>query len=121
VPSSPIGNHPSLCSKQEDFRYYERCIEAIVDNSPDARVFVLIHKMDLIPDIDRDQVFKERSDLIRSRSFGMDVVTFRTSIWDETLYKVYDTRSYSTPHPHPSLPSFLSLGLTTTRDLMWYY
>ena len=80
---------------EEDFKYYERCIQAIVDNSNNARVFVLIHKMDLIPEDQRDRVFAERTELIKSRSYGLEVVTFRTSIWDETLYKAWSSIVYS--------------------------
>lgn len=34
------------------------------------------------------QVFKEREAELRRRSNPMDITCFRTSIWDETLYKV---------------------------------
>jgi hypothetical protein len=34
------------------------------------------------------QVYKEREAELRRRSNPMDITCFRTSIWDETLYKV---------------------------------
>jgi hypothetical protein len=87
--------HPTLRSPQKDLRYYETTMEAIAQNSPDAQVFCLLHKMDLIAEDARDRVFAERSDGIRSRSLGIPVSFFRTSIWDETLYKAWSTIVYS--------------------------
>ncbi len=57
-------------------------------NSPDAHVFVLIHKMDLIREDLRDSVLQEKDTEIRKKSAGMNLTIFGTSIWDETLYKV---------------------------------
>lgn len=74
-----------------DLDYYASTIDALAQLSPDARVFVLLHKMDLIPEEIRDALFVERSDLIRSRSAGLSVELFRTSIWDETLYRAWST------------------------------
>jgi Ras-related GTP-binding protein A/B len=37
-------------------------------NSPDASIFILIHKMDLVAKEDRERAFEERSALIQSRS-----------------------------------------------------
>lgn len=36
--------------------YYQSCLEAILQNSPEARIFCLIHKMDLVQDDQRDIV-----------------------------------------------------------------
>ena len=33
---------------ERDMRYYQSCLEALLQHSPDAKVFCLIHKMDLI-------------------------------------------------------------------------
>lgn len=57
-------------------------------NSPDAHIFVLIHKMDLIREDLRDAALQEKDIEIRKRSSGMNLTIFGTSIWDETLYKV---------------------------------
>lgn len=40
----------------KDMQYYQYCIEALSQNSPDAKIFCLIHKMDLIPDDRRNMV-----------------------------------------------------------------
>ncbi|VDK73601.1 unnamed protein product [Litomosoides sigmodontis] len=85
---------------ETDYRYYQSCLEALIPNSPNAKVFCLIHKMDLVSEEHRDQVFaeKEREILCRSKvsamncgHYGHDVVRqcYRSSIWDETLYKAW--------------------------------
>ena len=80
---------------EKDFEYYKECIDAISENSDDARVFALIHKMDLIPQEQRDKVFDERAQLIKAHSQGLDVSCFKTSIWDETLYKAWSSIVHS--------------------------
>lgn len=40
----------------KDMQYYQYCLEALKQNSPDAKIFCLIHKMDLIPDDQRNMV-----------------------------------------------------------------
>ena len=41
---------------EKDMHYYQSCLEAILQNSPDAKVFCLIHKMDLLPEDQRQMV-----------------------------------------------------------------
>ena len=41
---------------EKDMHYYQSCLEAILQNSPDAKVFCLIHKMDLVPEDQRKVV-----------------------------------------------------------------
>lgn len=72
---------------ERDVHYYQSCLEALLQNSPEAKIFCLVHKMDLVAEEHRENVFKEREeDLIRLSKPG-NVTCFRTSIWDETLYK----------------------------------
>lgn len=52
------------------------------------RVFVLIHKMDLVPEENRERIFHNRKQVINDASAGTHCTFFMTSIWDETLYKV---------------------------------
>jgi len=80
---------------QKDFAYYKSCIEAIQQNSKDAKVFCLIHKMDLVPEEQREQIFKKREAELVSLSAPMKIICFRTSIWDETLYKAWSAIVYS--------------------------
>lgn len=103
-----------------DLEYYASTIEALVQYSPDAHVFGLLHKMDLVPEAERGRVFEERSGTggvvalidvgghpriffavplaasIIARSAGLPVSLFRTSIW----VRAYFTRSTSSTRYH---------------------
>lgn len=83
----------------KDYRNYQSCLEALLQNSSNARVFCLIHKMDLIQEDSREKVFKDKSDDIIqiSKAVGWDtsyLECFRSSIWDETLYKAWSAIVY---------------------------
>jgi len=93
---------------KKDFQYYQTCLSAIYENSPNAKVFCLIHKMDLLHEDQREkvyvknyvlitnckncvyfvQIFNERQNDIINMSKPVKCVCFKTSIWDETLYGV---------------------------------
>jgi Ras-related GTP-binding protein A/B len=70
---------------------YSNIIRALSESSPAAKVFVLIHKMDLVQQRLRSQLFDERAEYIRLASEGFkDTVEFwPTSIWDQSLYKAW--------------------------------
>ena len=74
---------------------YESCLEAIRANSPAAKVFCLIHKMDLVQEEMRDEVYSERSNYLVQRSQGLKINCIATSIWDETLYKAWSSIVYT--------------------------
>ncbi|KAJ3016063.1 hypothetical protein HKX48_004241 [Thoreauomyces humboldtii] len=80
---------------EKDMHYYQSCLEAIMTNSKDARIFCLIHKMDLVPEDQRDAVFEEREADLKRRSLPLNITAFGTSIWDETLYKAWSSIVYS--------------------------
>ncbi|KAI9009722.1 ras-related GTP-binding protein A-like protein [Gaertneriomyces semiglobifer] len=80
---------------EKDMHYYQSCLESIMQNSKDARIFCLIHKMDLVQEEQRDLVFKEREADLKRRSLPLNITAFKTSIWDETLYKAWSSIVYS--------------------------
>lgn len=41
---------------EKDMHYYQSCLEAILQSSPEAKIFCLIHKMDLVQEDQRDLV-----------------------------------------------------------------
>ena len=41
---------------EKDMHYYQSCLEALIQHSVDAKVFCLIHKMDLVQEEHRDKV-----------------------------------------------------------------
>lgn len=51
-------NRPLLTRRfmQSDLKWYQKCVEALLQHSPKALIFGLIHKMDLIAEEDRDKV-----------------------------------------------------------------
>ncbi|CAD6195258.1 unnamed protein product [Caenorhabditis auriculariae] len=90
---------------EKDLRYYQSCLEALLQNSPKAQVFCLIHKMDLIEEDHREETFKKReADVLRyselaARPHQVErenavCQCFKSSIWDETLYKAWSTIVY---------------------------
>ena len=74
--------------RKADMDYFRSCLDALT-LSPNAHIFCLIHKMDLIhkPD-DRMKVLAERKAELIDMARPLRVTCFGTSIWDETLYKV---------------------------------
>lgn len=79
-------------SPEKDFDHFCGVLEAIEENSPDARVFVLVHKMDLVAEEDREAILQDRKRLIEESCASCGVENFQcfgTSIWDETLYKAW--------------------------------
>ncbi|KDR10896.1 Ras-related GTP-binding protein B [Zootermopsis nevadensis] len=71
----------------KDMHYYQSCLEAILQNSPEAKIFCLVHKMDLVQEDQRDLIFREREEDLKRLSKPLECTCFRTSIWDETLYR----------------------------------
>ncbi|KAJ3333614.1 hypothetical protein HDU76_006104 [Blyttiomyces sp. JEL0837] len=80
---------------ERDIYYYKSCIDAIKANSKDAKVFCLLHKMDLVSQNMREEIFRKREDDLKVRSLPMNVTCFQTSIWDESLYKAWSSIVYS--------------------------
>lgn len=78
----------------KDYHYYQSCLEAILQNSPEAKIFCLVHKMDLVADDQRDLIFKEREEDLKRLSKPLECTAFRTSIWDETLYRAWSSIVY---------------------------
>ncbi|XP_017876705.1 ras-related GTP-binding protein A [Ceratina calcarata] len=78
----------------KDMHYYQSCLEAILQNSPEAKIFCLVHKMDLVQEDQRDLIFREREEDLKRLSLPLDCTCFRTSIWDETLYRAWSSIVY---------------------------
>lgn len=81
---------------ETDMLYFRNCIEALSQLSRNARIFCLIHKVDLLPAENRElvltfltlQLIKDKELLIKKKAEPFIAQCFPTSIWDETLYKV---------------------------------
>lgn len=77
---------------------YVSILSALLQFSPSAKIYVLIHKMDLVVPTARESVYDERVRLIRQKTVdyaaslsadAVDLVPFATSIWDQSLYKAW--------------------------------
>ena len=74
--------------------HYETCLAALSDLSKGARIFCVVHKMDLLQESDREAKFQEKRARIMEVTkpdFKSKLECYRTSIWDETLYKALST------------------------------
>lgn len=98
--------------------------EAGKDAREPPKVFVLVHKMDLVQPGQRERLFAERSQHIRSRAaaFAPTVTFFATSIWDQSLYRAW-TAIIHTLVPNASAIEALLHKLATSigaRELILY-
>jgi len=72
----------------KDLEYYRDCLEGLKQYSPEAGVFLLVHKMDLVRV--KGVLEKKKKDL-EEESKGVGVVVFGTSIYDESLYRAWSS------------------------------
>lgn len=79
----------------KDLVYYKNCLDAISQNSKSAKIFCLIHKMDLVAEENRARLFAAKEVELCSLSRPFSAICFGTSIWDETLYKAWSSIVYS--------------------------
>jgi len=80
---------------KKDMDQFVSCLQSINELSPEARVFCLIHKMDLIKnEDDRNKLLEERTEELAKIANPRKLTVFRTSIWDETLYKAWSEIVY---------------------------
>jgi len=76
---------------ERDFHYYQSCLEAILQNSADAKIFCLIHKMDLIHQDEADRVTRCLSlwlNLALFRLFWLADFGFEFVLQGSSLYHV---------------------------------
>mmetsp|Transcript_30850 Transcript_30850/g.118265 ORF Transcript_30850/g.118265 Transcript_30850/m.118265 type:complete len:327 (-) Transcript_30850:3013-3993(-) len=73
----------------KDTDYFRRVCDAIYTNSRSAKIFCLVHKMDLINENEREEFCKLREAQLKEIGERLDLTCFWTSIWDETLYKAW--------------------------------
>jgi len=82
-------------SVDEDLEEYRRCVKHLGMYSKQARLFCLIHKMDLIPKEDRKKILDGISTQLKKDSLPFKPSCYQTSIWEETLYKAWAHIIYS--------------------------
>ncbi|EPY28688.1 ras-like small GTPase [Angomonas deanei] len=75
----------------EMLQYFTSAMQHLRQYSPQAKVFVLLHKTDLINKEVRSQIINNRKEEILKaiNSDGSDIQFFGTSIWSDSLYLAY--------------------------------
>ena len=76
----------------KDIEIFTRALKQLKKYSPDAKIFVLLHKMDLVQLDKRQELFEIMMSKLQetSAAYGFpSLVGFPTSIWDESLYKAW--------------------------------
>ncbi|XP_011884764.1 PREDICTED: ras-related GTP-binding protein A-like [Cercocebus atys] len=79
---------------EKDMHYYQFFLFFFLQNSPDAKIFCLVFFFFFVQEDQRDLIFKEREEDLRRLSRPLECSCFRTSIWDETLYKAWSSIVY---------------------------
>lgn len=90
---------------ERDLATYVAILSPLLQYSPTAKIYILIHKMDLVVPSAREDMFNDRVRLIRQKTAefahtlggststeedgGVELVPFATSIWDQSLYKAW--------------------------------
>ncbi|EAR88899.1 Gtr1/RagA G motif protein (macronuclear) [Tetrahymena thermophila SB210] len=85
-----IGSQDHI--QEEDLIAYKSCLEKLAELSEGAKVFVLLHKIDLIDPLYQHEVFEKKKKLIQNYFVDSRVYIqgfFASSIWNETLYKAW--------------------------------
>eukprot|EP01006_Ploeotia_vitrea_P029678 TRINITY_DN62172_c0_g1_i1.p1 TRINITY_DN62172_c0_g1~~TRINITY_DN62172_c0_g1_i1.p1 ORF type:complete len:306 (+),score=139.99 TRINITY_DN62172_c0_g1_i1:33-920(+) len=80
---------------EKDLEYFQSCLDAIMQNSKDCKIFCLIHKFDLVPEENRESLFQERAKHLIEMGHPLKITCFRTSIWDETLFAAWSKIVYA--------------------------
>ncbi|BEI93414.1 uncharacterized protein CcaverHIS019_0510420 [Cutaneotrichosporon cavernicola] len=85
---------------EKDLHYFEDNVTALRENSPEAGVWVLINKMDLVDKDDPKRIkYTEYCEQVRALNARISadepsagaLRCFPTSIWDESLYKAWSS------------------------------
>ncbi|PPR06425.1 hypothetical protein CVT26_004837 [Gymnopilus dilepis] len=72
----------------KDLEYFRDCMAGLKQYSPEAAVFLLVHKMDLVRE-PRQPTFLKKKQELEEASGDTPVSVFGTSIFDESLYRAW--------------------------------
>ncbi|PVZ96466.1 hypothetical protein BB558_007644 [Smittium angustum] len=77
-----------------EFMYFKDCIQSLSQCSPNAKVFCLVHKIDLIkPDL-RDDILNNYKSALEPIYAPFKPEFYCTTIWDYTLYQAWSDIAY---------------------------
>jgi hypothetical protein len=98
----------------KDAAYYRDCLDALQEYSPEAGVFILVHKMDLVTG-DMTALLEQRTWELQAESGAVRITVFGTGVRDKTLYKVRLRQCYLALVPFSPFPSFTPHVWTVER------
>ncbi|ONH67601.1 GTP-binding protein GTR1 [Cyberlindnera fabianii] len=77
----------------KDIEIFTKSLSQLREFSPNAKVFVLLHKMDLVQAERRQELFGIMMSKLQEVSdpYKFKLTGFSTSIWDESLYKAWSS------------------------------
>jgi len=75
--------------RETDVAYYTQCLDAIRRHSPDAKLYCLVHKMDLVAAHEKEARFAQRERDLLARSAPLDIHVYGTSIFEDSLYRAW--------------------------------
>ena len=112
---------------QSDMHSFASTIRALREYSPNAKLFVLIHKMDLISMDKKEKVFQDQSNQVRAtcneEGFRSEQIDFSpTSIWDQSLYRAWTKVIYYLVPNAATIESMLGklAEMLDARELILY-
>lgn len=75
----------------KDIEIFVKSLTNLQKFSPGAKIFILLHKMDLVQIDKREELFQIMMEKLQkiSNPYLFKLVGFPTSIWDESLYKAW--------------------------------
>lgn len=79
----------SSVDEEQDYNDYMKCVEYLKECSRGARIFVLFHKIDLIPPDQRERLVEYKRQHIEKLSDPFPIVTFGTTVYTDSLYKAW--------------------------------
>ncbi|KAL7713149.1 GTP-binding protein [Entamoeba marina] len=82
-------------SFDKDIQEYRTVLEGLYEYSPDAKLFILIHKMDIYDDDEKIINMPKKEGKVKLVSKPFRVMSYPTSIYDDTLYSAWSAITYS--------------------------
>ena len=65
------------------------CLKALTELSPNAKVYVILNKMDKYDEAKGKIIFSKKKEKLEAKASNFKINFFQTSIWDISLYKIF--------------------------------
>ncbi|CAE7838999.1 Rragb [Symbiodinium necroappetens] len=94
--------HTQVDERKKDIEYFKAACDSLATHSPSAVTFALIHKLDLLHESKRMEVFKQYEKELLNLAPNRNLTCLPTSIWDDTLFKAW-TKIVAVLVPDPQI------------------